>query len=152
MPTEGLQLLEHKKDAIEKIMEENDLTAKGYCVDDVAWLKSKDKPLGMSASLGIWFDTPEAAEWIIHNGLIRGQRYIGIVEAYQVRKNRCRRCLGLGHLAWSRKEAMRCRHCGGDHDRRDCPPSTDAKCVDCNGLHPTGHTGCRVLAITNSQQ
>jgi hypothetical protein len=43
MPTEGLQLPEHKKEAIEKITEENDLTAKGYCVDDIAWLKMDTK-------------------------------------------------------------------------------------------------------------
>jgi hypothetical protein len=50
-------------------MEENDLVAKGYHVDDIAWLESKDKPLGMSASLGMWLNTPEAAEWIINNGI-----------------------------------------------------------------------------------
>jgi hypothetical protein len=33
MPTDGLQLPERKKEAIERITEENDLTAKGYCVD-----------------------------------------------------------------------------------------------------------------------
>ena len=58
MPTDAMQLSEHKKEAVDKIMEENEMTVKGYRVDDVAWLKSKDKPLGMSASMGIWFDTP----------------------------------------------------------------------------------------------
>ncbi len=53
MPIEGLQLPENKKEAIQKIMVENEMGAKGYCVDDVAWLKSKDKSLGMAASLGI---------------------------------------------------------------------------------------------------
>jgi hypothetical protein len=33
------------------IMEEKDVTAKGYRIDDIAWLKSKDKPLGRFASL-----------------------------------------------------------------------------------------------------
>lgn len=51
---------------------------------------------------------------------------------------------GFGHLAWSCKEPIRCGHCGGGHDRRDCPSGTDAKCVDCNGPHPTGDKGCRV--------
>jgi len=107
-------------------MEENDLVAKGYHVDDIAWLESKDKPLGMSASLGMWLDTLEAAEWIINNGMVCGQRYIGSIEAYQVKKKRCHRCQVFGHLAWSCKEALRCRHCGGGHDRRDCPPWTGA--------------------------
>lgn len=152
MPTEALTLPERKKEAIERIMEENEMAANGYRVDDIAWLRNKDKPLGTSASLGVWFDTPEAAEWTINNGLVCGQRYIGSVEAYQVKKKRCHRCQGFGHLAWSCKEAMKCRHCSGDHDRRDCPPGNDAKCVDCSGPHPTGDKGCRVLAITNSQQ
>lgn len=38
MPTEGLQLPENKKEAISQIMEENDMTAKGYYIDDIAWL------------------------------------------------------------------------------------------------------------------
>ena len=152
MPTEGLQSLENKKEAIGQIMEENDMTAKGYCIDDIAWLKNKDKPLGVSASLGIWFDTPEAAERIVHNGLVCGQRYIGSVEPYQMKKKRCHRCQGHGHLAWACKEPKRCGHCSGEHERRDCPPNSVAKCVDCNGPHPTGDKGCRVLAITNSQQ
>jgi hypothetical protein len=152
MPTEDLQLPENKKEVITRIMEENDMTSKGYLVDDIAWLKSKDKPLGVSASMGIWFDTPEAAEWTIHNGLVCGQRYIGSVEAYQVKKKRCHRCQGFGHLAWACKEPRRCGHCSGGHERRDCPPNTAAKCVDCNGPHPTGDKGCRILAITNSQQ
>lgn len=70
MPTEGLQLPENKGEGIVRIMEENDITAKGYSVSDIAGLKSKDKPLGVLASLGIWFDTLEAAQWTIHNGLV----------------------------------------------------------------------------------
>ena len=123
MHIEGLQLPEQKKEAIEKSMEENNLAAKGYCVDDVAWLRSKDKPLGVSASLGIWFETPEAAEWTINNGVVCSQRYVGSVEAYQVKKKGCHRCQGFGHLAWSCKETIRCRHCIGGHDRRDCHPA-----------------------------
>lgn len=152
MPSEGLQLPENKGEAIARIMEENDMTAKGYSVSDIAWLKSKDKPLGVSASLGIWFDTPEAAGWTVHNGLVCGQRYVGSVEAYQVKKKRCHQCQGFGHLAWACKEVKRCGHNSGEHERRDGRPDRAAKCVDCNGPHPTGDKGCRVLAITNSQQ
>jgi hypothetical protein len=34
-------------------MEDNDLVAKGYQVEDIAWLKRKDKPLSSAAFLGI---------------------------------------------------------------------------------------------------
>lgn len=129
MPTEGLQLPENTEEAIARIMEETDMTAKGYTVSDIVWLKSKDKPLGVLASLRMWFDTLEAAEWNVHNGVVCGQRYIGSVEAYQVRKKRCQRCQGFGHLAWACKEVKRCGHCSSEHERRDCPPDSAAQCV-----------------------
>ena len=47
-------------------MEENDFEAKGYQIEDIAWLKSKDKPLGRTASLGIWLYKAEAAEWVVY--------------------------------------------------------------------------------------
>jgi hypothetical protein len=51
--TEGISLPENKTECINKIMEENDLATKGYQINNIAWLKSKDKLLGRSASLGI---------------------------------------------------------------------------------------------------
>lgn len=45
---------------------------KGFEIEDIAWLKKKDRPLGRSASMGIWLNTPEAAESIINNGLLVG--------------------------------------------------------------------------------
>jgi hypothetical protein len=130
-------------ESITKIMEENDLGSKGFQIEDIAWLKKKDAPLGESASLGIWFDSVKAAEWAVKDGMLFGQRYIGSVEPYQMRKKRCHRCQAFGHLAWNCKEALRCGHCAGSHDWRDCPPTTMAKCVDCNGGHPTGSRECR---------
>ncbi|KIW56891.1 hypothetical protein PV05_05509 [Exophiala xenobiotica] len=89
--------------------------------------------------------------WAINNGLVYGQLYIGNVRAYKFEMKRCHRCLRVaGHLAWSYKETLRCRHCGGEHDRRDCPPGTEAKCVDCNGPYPTGDKECREPAAMNS--
>jgi hypothetical protein len=137
---------------MKKIMEENDLIAKGFQIEDIAWLKSKDKPLGKSASLGIWLDTAEAAEWVINNGLVFTQRYIGSIEPYQIKKKRCHRCQSLGHLAWACKEPMRCGHCAGEHDRRECPPGTTARCVDCDGAHPTGDKECRGHTTPDSTQ
>ncbi|KAJ0128623.1 hypothetical protein HZ326_28281 [Fusarium oxysporum f. sp. albedinis] len=64
------------------------------------------------------------------------------VEAYQIKKKRCHRCQGYGHLAWSCKERARCGHCGGKHERRNCPPNTAPLCIDCNGPHPLGNKEC----------
>ncbi|KAF7136975.1 hypothetical protein CNMCM5793_006679 [Aspergillus hiratsukae] len=73
-PTEDFDLENANAEAIEKIMEENDLAGQGYQIEEVAWLKRKDKPLGKFASLGIWLDSPEGAERILNNGLLVGQR------------------------------------------------------------------------------
>lgn len=59
-PTEDLDLENANTQAIEKIMEENDLVTQGFRVEEVAWLKTKDKVLGKFASLGIWFDSAKA--------------------------------------------------------------------------------------------
>ncbi|EED11875.1 hypothetical protein TSTA_110550, partial [Talaromyces stipitatus ATCC 10500] len=92
------------KEGIEKIMEENDLAEKGFEIKDIVWLKKKDSPLGKSASIGIWLNTPEAAESIISNSLLVRQRYIGSVEPYKVELKRCYCCQKFSHLAWSCKE------------------------------------------------
>jgi hypothetical protein len=44
-------------------MIENELEEKGFEIEDIARLRKKDRSLGRSASMGIWFNTPEAAEW-----------------------------------------------------------------------------------------
>lgn len=82
----------NKQEAIKKMMEENKWVTKGFKEDDVAWLKQSDKTLGVTASLGIWFDSVKAAEWVVTNGVVCDQRYIGSVEAYQVKRKRCHRC------------------------------------------------------------
>eukprot|EP00136_Aspergillus_niger_P005212 XP_001395701.2 reverse transcriptase [Aspergillus niger CBS 513.88] len=70
VPTEDFELEGNKKQGIEKIMAENDLHDKKFRVEDIAWLKKRDMPLGKSASMGVWLDSPEAAEWIIDNGIL----------------------------------------------------------------------------------
>jgi hypothetical protein len=143
VPTVDFSIPGNEKDGIARIMEENDLAAKGYRVDEIAWLKKPDKPLGMYASMGIWLNTPDAAEWMVNNGLVFGQRYIGSIEHYQIDKKRCYRCQRFGHLARSCKERARCGHCSGDHERRNCPPGVRPKCLDCYGAHPTGDRNCQ---------
>jgi hypothetical protein len=143
VPTADFSLPQNEKEGIRKIMEENDLADRGFDVNEIAWLKRPDKPLGVSGSMGIWLSTPDAAEWIVNNGLIFGERYIGSVEHYQIKRKRCHRCQRFGHLAWSCKERPRCGHCAGEHDRRSCSPGVRARCVDCNGDHPTGDQKCQ---------
>jgi hypothetical protein len=67
-------------------MEDNDLGKRGFHIEEVAWLKRKDKVLGKFASLGIWFDSADGAEYILNNGLVVGQRYIGSVERREIKK------------------------------------------------------------------
>ncbi|KIW97983.1 uncharacterized protein Z519_01567 [Cladophialophora bantiana CBS 173.52] len=44
------------------IMEENNLAMKWFHINEIVWMKTPDKLLSMNASLGIWLDTPDAAE------------------------------------------------------------------------------------------
>ena len=55
--TENFDLENANSDAIKEIMEENDLAGQGYQIEEVAWLKRKDKMQGKFASLGIWLDS-----------------------------------------------------------------------------------------------
>ncbi|KAI3091997.1 hypothetical protein CBS147333_10276 [Penicillium roqueforti] len=87
-PTENFDLEYANSQAIQRIMEENDLAEQGFQIEELAWLKRKDKALGKFASLGIWFDSAEGAEYILNNGLLVGQRYIGSVERREIKKKR----------------------------------------------------------------
>ena len=151
-PTEDLDLENANAQAIEKIMEDNDLVEQAFRIEEVAWLKRKDKVLGKFASLGIWFDSAEGAEYILNKGLLVGQRHIGSVERREIKKKRCFRCQRFGHLAWSCKETPRCGHCAGQHERQRCPPGIRARCLDCSGEHPTGDRQCLTPATSNSSQ
>lgn len=141
-PTAGIDLVEQKQQVVDKTMNENDWHDKGFAVEDIAWLQQSGKALGITASMGIWFDTAEGAEHAMTNGVVCEQRYIGSVELYEVKRKRCHRCQQVGHLAWSCQEKMQCKHCGGPHDRKDCPPGTSARCADCRGPHTTGAREC----------
>lgn len=70
-------------------MKENELLERGSGIKEVAWLKKEDKALGKFASphlLGIWFDTAEGASYMLNNGLLVGQRYIGSVERCELKE------------------------------------------------------------------
>jgi hypothetical protein len=151
-PTDDFDLENANAEAIEKIMEENDLAEQGFRIEEVAWLKRKDKALGKFASLGIWFDSVEGAEYILDKGFLVGQRFIGSVERCEIKKKRCFRCQRFGHLAWSCKETPRCGHCAGPHLRDHCPPGIRPRCLDCSGEHPTGDRQCLTPATSNPHQ
>ncbi|OGE46890.1 hypothetical protein PENARI_c093G11063, partial [Penicillium arizonense] len=76
-PTEDFDLENANSQAIEKIMKENDLNELGLRIEEVAWLKKRDKVLGKFASLGIWFDTTEGANLLLDKGFLVGRRFIG---------------------------------------------------------------------------
>lgn len=151
-PTEDFDLENANTEAITKIMEENDLAEQGFQIEELAWLKRKDKVLGKFASLGIWFDSAEGAEYILNNGLLVGQRQIGSVERREIKKKRCFRCQRFGHLAWSCKETPHCGHCAGQHLREHCPSGVRPRCLDCSGEHPTGDRQCLTPATFNPSQ
>jgi hypothetical protein len=150
-PTDEVNM-EEKEETVRKIALENNLSSKGYGIEEIAWLKKKDTPLGRSASLGIWFDTAEAAEQAIQNGLIFGQRFITSIELYRMERKRCFRCQGFGHLAWNCREKQRCGHCCGEHSMRNCAPDATPKCADCAREHSTGSAQCRNTATLNGTQ
>lgn len=60
--TGELNLERDKERAIQKIMEENDPRERGIRIEDIAWLKKRDKVLGAFGSIGIWFDLAEATQ------------------------------------------------------------------------------------------
>jgi hypothetical protein len=88
VPTPGGQ----KEESIAKITQENDLSSKGFHIEEIAWLKKRDSPRGAAASLGIWFDGAEVAQWAIQDDMLFGPRYTGSVEAYKKKERRCYNC------------------------------------------------------------
>ncbi|CRL28128.1 Zinc finger, CCHC-type [Penicillium camemberti] len=121
-PTENFDLENTNSQAIQTIIEENDLAEQDFQIED------------------IWFDSTEGAEYILNNSLLVRQRYIGSIERREIKKKRCFRCQRFGHLAWSCKETPRCGHCTGQHERQRYPPGIRARCLDCSGKHPTVET------------
>lgn len=130
-----------KENSIWRISQDNGFASKGHCIEEIAWLKKRDLPFGHSATLGIWFNSAEAAEQAIQHGLVFGQSFVSTIEPYQSQQKRCFRCQGLGHMAWNCKEKERCGNCCGQHSRRDCI-GTALQCADCGEAHPTGSATC----------
>jgi hypothetical protein len=148
-PTEEFDLEADATQAAEKIIEDNDLAEHGFHIEELAWMKAKDKALGKFASLGIWFDSAEGAEHMLSSGFLVNQHYIPHVERREIKKKRCFRCQRFGHLAWTCKETPRCGHCAGQHERERCPPGVRARCLDCTGEHPTGDRQCPTPVTSN---
>ena len=94
-------------------MIEDDLNELGPQIEEVIWLKKRDKVLGKLASLGIWFDIAEGADLLLDKGFLVGRKFIGSVERYELKRKRCFRCQLFEHFAWSYKETPRCGYCAG---------------------------------------
>lgn len=58
-PTEEFDIETVAAQAAEKIIADNDLADHSFHIEELAWMKAKDKALGKFASLGIWFGSPE---------------------------------------------------------------------------------------------
>ena len=100
-----------------KIIEENNLAKHSFHIEDLAWIKAKDKILGKFASLGIWFDSAEGAEYMLCSSFLVNQHYIPYIERCKIKKKRYFRYQHFGHLAWLCKETPRYGHCAGQHKR-----------------------------------
>jgi hypothetical protein len=92
VPTTNFSIPGNDIEGIQRIMEDNDLASKGFQINKIAWLKKPNKPLGMHTSMGIWLNTSEAAEWVINNGVLIGQQYIGSIKHYQLKGKPCHQC------------------------------------------------------------
>jgi hypothetical protein len=68
-PTEEFDLETGAIQAAEKIINDNDLAEHGFHIDELAWMKAKNKALGKFASLGIRFDSAEGAEYMLQPAL-----------------------------------------------------------------------------------
>lgn len=139
--------IEEKEKAIQKITQENKPPDVNIQIEEIAWMKKKDTPLGHYASLGIWFNTAEAAQNAVQNGLLFGQEIVNRVEFYRMERKRCYRCQSFGHLAWNCKEKERCGNCNKEHNTKNCPPGSSPQCADCRGSHPTGDSQCRAQIL-----
>ena len=53
----------------------------------------------------------------------------------------CYKCQAYGHVASACKGSEKCRHCGGDHNGKDCS-SADKKCANCSGNHAASDFQC----------
>jgi hypothetical protein len=148
-PTEEFDIETGVAQATEKIIAENDQADHSFHIEELAWMKAKDKTLGKFASLGIWFDSPEGVEYMLRKGFLVSGQLITSVERREIKKKRCFRCQRFGHLAWLYKETPRYGHCVGQHERERYPPGVRARCLDCSGEHPTGDRECPILSTSN---
>ncbi len=120
------------------------MAVKGHNVKDVVWLQRRDENHSVRLRRQTYGSSHQRLRGGASSNLTRGQQYAGSVEAYQIKKKRFDRYLGYGHLTWSCREKMRCRHCGGEHGRRDGPRGSKARRADCGGPHSTGEQACKV--------
>jgi hypothetical protein len=143
-------LREGKEGVIAKIAQENNLSSKGFNIEEIAWVK-KTLPWERQHHLGYGSTARKRRNGRSKMACSLGQdTYVGSVEAYKKKERLCYNCQALGHEAWCCKQRKRYGHCPAEHDRRDCPPGSAAHCVDCDGNHQTGAKECLQRRITSS--
>jgi hypothetical protein len=69
-----------------------------FLISDITWLKKRDKKLGTFASIGIWFDSLEAAEWMLDNFLAHVGRHSGHIGVSLYTTTLDGRILGIGSI------------------------------------------------------
>ncbi|KAF7183247.1 hypothetical protein CNMCM7691_003160 [Aspergillus felis] len=74
-PTEEFDLETGAIQAADKITRDNDLVEHSFHIEELAWMKAKDKALGKFALLGIWFDSAEGAEHMLRHGFLVNGHY-----------------------------------------------------------------------------
>lgn len=118
----------------------DDLTEKGFTINEVTWLTRKDKtPMPLlkvrvpQVQSNI-FDLAEVCGLIINVERQNPQRGVG----------QCKNCQLFGHAQINCHAQPRCNKCGEDHHYTKCqkPKDTPATCANCKGPHTANYGGC----------
>ncbi|CAG8879485.1 unnamed protein product [Penicillium salamii] len=149
-PTDDFDLENANAQAIEKIMEENELTGEDSRSKRSRGLRRRIRRWGSSHPSASG-STPRKGPIYTRKWLYRWPEIHRQCGTLRTKRKRCFRCQRFGHFAWSCKETPRCGHCAGQHERERCPPGVRARCLDCGGDHPTSDRQCLTPATFSSQ-
>lgn len=129
---------------------ENDLTEHGFRIEDLMWLKKMDKPMGTMASLGIWLDSPRAAQRMID--ILMEQQYNWQCRALPDQEKEMSPLLAVrtpGRVM--QRGCMRRTLCGRKRTTT-LTPDVRAGCLDCSREHLTGGGLCPAPSNSSCSQ